>query len=155
MLFRSQRADVTDLVFTAKDGTELSVDARFETVAWPDRLALILAARPRAPHRRAAMEIRLAAPTPYFLGLLTHSMAFPVYRPALEQHGERHARAGTLVSNGAYRLADWTVQSHIRAERNPHYWNDANTTIDEVWYYPVDNQDAELRRYRAGDDHAE
>lgn len=97
------------------------------------------------------LQIRLAAPTPYFLGLLTHSMAYPVYRPAVEQHGERHARAGTLVSNGAYRLAEWTVQSHIRAERNPHYWNDAATTINEVWYYPIDNQDAELRRYRAGE----
>ncbi|MCY2994884.1 MAG: LamG domain-containing protein [Planctomycetota bacterium] len=41
-----QRADVTDLVFTATDGARLNVEARFETVAWPDRLALILAARP-------------------------------------------------------------------------------------------------------------
>ena len=41
-----QRADVTDLVFTADDGARLNVEARFETVAWPDRLALILAARP-------------------------------------------------------------------------------------------------------------
>ena len=41
-----QRADVTDLVFAADDGRNLNVEARFETVAWPDRLALILAARP-------------------------------------------------------------------------------------------------------------
>ena len=41
-----QRADVTDLAFTAADGMRLNVEARFETVAWPDRLALILAARP-------------------------------------------------------------------------------------------------------------
>ena len=41
-----QRADVTNLVFTAEDGTRLNVEARFETVAWPDRLGLILAARP-------------------------------------------------------------------------------------------------------------
>ncbi len=43
-----QRADVTDLVFAADDGRKLNVEARFETVAWPDRLALILAARPGA-----------------------------------------------------------------------------------------------------------
>ena len=41
-----QRADVTDLVFTAEDGSRLNVEARFETVAWPDRLSLVLAARP-------------------------------------------------------------------------------------------------------------
>ncbi|MBI5686603.1 MAG: LamG domain-containing protein [Verrucomicrobia bacterium] len=41
-----QRADVTGLVFAADDGARLNVEARFETVAWPDRLALILTARP-------------------------------------------------------------------------------------------------------------
>lgn len=41
-----QRADVTDLTFEADDGKKLNVEARFETVAWPDRLALVLAAKP-------------------------------------------------------------------------------------------------------------
>ncbi len=41
-----QRADVTNLVFTADDGTRLNAEARFETIAWPDRLGLLLAARP-------------------------------------------------------------------------------------------------------------
>ena len=40
-----QRADVTDLVFISDAGERLNVEARFETVAWPDRLGLILAAR--------------------------------------------------------------------------------------------------------------
>ncbi len=57
-----QRADVTDLIFTADDGTKLNVEARFETVAWPDRLALILAARSGEPWQEAAMEIRLTTP---------------------------------------------------------------------------------------------
>lgn len=43
-----QRADVTDLVFAAEDGTRLNVEARFETVAWADQLGFILAARPGA-----------------------------------------------------------------------------------------------------------
>lgn len=41
-----QRGDVTGLAFAAADGSPLNVEARFEAVAWPDRLALILAARP-------------------------------------------------------------------------------------------------------------
>lgn len=41
-----QRADVNGLVFTASDGRKLAADARFETIAWPDRLALVLAVRP-------------------------------------------------------------------------------------------------------------
>lgn len=41
-----QRADVTDLVFKSAEGERLNVEARLETVAWADRLALIFAARP-------------------------------------------------------------------------------------------------------------
>ncbi|MEP2776155.1 MAG: LamG-like jellyroll fold domain-containing protein [Luteolibacter sp.] len=41
-----QKADVTDLVFTAEDGTILNAETRFETTAWPERLGLILAAKP-------------------------------------------------------------------------------------------------------------
>jgi oligopeptide transport system substrate-binding protein len=95
------------------------------------------------------LEIRLASPAPYFLGLLNHSATYPVHRASAEQHGDRYARPGNLVGNGAYRLAEWTVQSHIKLVRNAHYWDDADTTIDEVYYYPLENQAAELKRYRA------
>ncbi|NHA14896.1 peptide ABC transporter substrate-binding protein [Thioalkalivibrio sp. XN279] len=95
------------------------------------------------------LEIRLEAPTPYFLGVLNHSSAYPVHRPTVERYGGRWARPGRLVSNGAYRLKDWVMQSHIVMERNPYYWDNDNTTIDEVWFYPIENQSTELQRYRA------
>ncbi len=95
------------------------------------------------------LEIRLEAPTPYFLGVLTHSSSYPVHRPTVERYGTRWARPGRLVSNGAYRLKDWVMQSHIILQRNPYYWDNDNTTIDEVWFYPIENQSTELQRYRA------
>jgi hypothetical protein len=84
-----QRSDVTDLVFEADDGERLNVEARFETVAWPDRLALVLSARPglaaipaggepsltspREQWADAVMEVRLSTPT----GVLKRSAAMP------------------------------------------------------------------------------
>jgi oligopeptide transport system substrate-binding protein len=97
------------------------------------------------------LEIRLHSPTPYFLGLLNHSSTYPIHRPSLAALGSRFARAGSLVGNGAFRLNAWVVQSHIQLVRNPHYWDNANTTLDEVWYYPVESAEAELNRYRAGE----
>jgi hypothetical protein len=40
-----QRADVDGLICKAEDGQTLNCESRFETVAWPDRLALVLAVR--------------------------------------------------------------------------------------------------------------
>ena len=108
----------------------------------PDRLGV----QALDPH---TLEIRLHSPTPYFLGLLTHSSTYPVHRPSLQKFGDRFARPGNLVSNGAYRLNDWVVQSYIQLVRNPYYWENDKTTLNEVWYYPVENAESELNRYRA------
>lgn len=95
------------------------------------------------------LEIDLRGPTPYFLGLLTHSASYPVHRASVEEFGDRYTRPGNLVSNGAYQLAEAVVQSHVRLERNLHYWNNASTTIDEVYHHATEDVPAELKRYRA------
>ncbi|HEY5624160.1 MAG TPA: peptide ABC transporter substrate-binding protein, partial [Gammaproteobacteria bacterium] len=97
------------------------------------------------------IEIRLNAPTPYFLGLLSHSTAYPVHRATLAAHGDEFARAGNMISNGAYRLTEWAVQSHVKLERNEHYWDNDNVQIDTVYFHVTEDLDAELRRYRAGE----
>lgn len=97
------------------------------------------------------LEITLGAPTGFFPGLLTHATTFPVHRASVEQHGDRFPRPGNLISNGAYRLTDWVVQSHVTLERNPHYWDNANTTIDRVTFYPIEDQSTEMNRFRAGE----
>jgi oligopeptide transport system substrate-binding protein len=95
------------------------------------------------------LVIRLNGPTPYLPGLLNHSTTYPVYRGNVETDGARFARPGNLVSNGAYKLEEWVVQSHIKLTRNENYWDDAETVIAMVDYYPIENQDSELKRYRA------
>ena len=76
-----------------------------------------------------------------------------MHRGAVEEHGDRYARPGNLVSNGAYRLVDWQIGSHIELVRNEHYWNDVNTSIDRVRHYVTPEPMAELNRYRAGELH--
>jgi len=98
-----------------------------------------------------SVVITLRAPTPYFLGLLTHHMAFPLHRATIEAHGERWTRPGNLVGNGAYRLVRWVPQSEITLVRNEHYWDEAAVKVDEVVFVAGEDQGAALRRYRAGE----
>ncbi|MCP4000809.1 MAG: peptide ABC transporter substrate-binding protein [Gammaproteobacteria bacterium] len=102
----------------------------------------------RAPNKQT-LEIELEAPTPYFLGLLNHSMAYAVHQPSIEEHGEHFVRAGKLVGNGAYVLNDWVMQSHVELVRNARYREDAHTTINKVVYYAIENADTVFKRYRA------
>lgn len=97
------------------------------------------------------LSIELEAPTAYFLQLLTHATTYPLHRPSFAQYGELFARPGNLVSNGAYRVTDWVVNSHIRLEKNPYYSGADDVDIDVVYYHSTEDVDAELRRYRAGE----
>jgi len=97
------------------------------------------------------LQIVLEAPTPYFLSVLNHSMAYPVYRDSVEEHGDQFTRPGNAITNGAYKIKDWVVQSHVALERNEQYWDNANTRIDGVEYHAIENPDTVVKRYRAGE----
>ena len=96
------------------------------------------------------LRIRLKAPTPYFLGLLTHSTTYPVYRPAVEAHGDQFTQPENAVTNGAYTLEEWVVASHIALEADPEYWDAENVGVQRVEYYPITDAASELKRYQAG-----
>ena len=96
------------------------------------------------------LEIRLAKPTPYFLQTLTHPSSDPVYEPAVEQWRDSFTQPGHAVTNGAYTMAAWRVNERIRLKRNTHYWNNADTAIDQVEFYPIEDSNSELSRYQAG-----
>ncbi len=97
------------------------------------------------------LVIELEEPTPYFISLLTHSTTYPVHPPSVTKHGSAFTRPENMISNGAFTLSNWRIQDYILLTRNEKYWDDANTTLSQVYYYPLDNPDASLRRYRANE----
>jgi len=76
-------------------------------------------------------------------------IAYPVYLPALEKYGAQHTRPGNLVSNGAYRLAEWTPQASLRLERNRYFREPA--PVASVRYQVTEDAASELQRFAAGD----
>jgi oligopeptide transport system substrate-binding protein len=101
----------------------------------------------------ATVVINLQNPAPYLLGLLAHPACSPLHQPSLAKLGERFARPGEQVSNGALVLTEWLHGSYIRAARNTHYWDDAANKLDAVKYVQIGDENAELRAYRAGELH--
>ncbi|MGQ0529410.1 MAG: peptide ABC transporter substrate-binding protein [Panacagrimonas sp.] len=97
------------------------------------------------------LRIDLKGPTPYFLGLLTHPSTFPIHRASLAKNGKDFVQPGKLVSNGAYRLRERVIQSHVLLERNTHYWDNDNTAINLAKYLNTEDINSELKRFRAGE----
>lgn len=95
--------------------------------------------------------IKLIAPTPWFLQILAQPVAYPVYATSIIEHGNKAFAAGNLVSNGAYRLDAWSPYERVSLLRNDKYHDNANSWFNRVVYYPIDNNNAEFNRYRAGE----
>lgn len=97
------------------------------------------------------LVVQLEYPVPYFLSLLALPSASPVHAGSVAEHGGSFARAGNLVSNGAYQLDAWELGAFIELSRNPLYWNVTNTRIGKVRFHVTVEPAAELNRYRAGE----
>jgi oligopeptide transport system substrate-binding protein len=101
----------------------------------------------------ATVVITLAAAAAYLPALLSHPSTCPVHRPTLAAHPESYARAGVMVSDGAFVLREWVQGSYVLAVRNHAYWNDAATRVGAVKYLVIPDENAELARYRSGELH--
>lgn len=102
------------------------------------------------------LQLTLHSPTPYFLSLIMHNSWFPVHLPTIRKHGSVTDRANrwslpeNFVGNGAFKLAEWKINSHVRVVKNSNHWDAANVKLREIYFYPTENQDAEERAFRAG-----
>ncbi len=97
------------------------------------------------------LQIDLENPTPFLTGLLSHHMAYPIPGDVIKKYGNKWTRPGHMVSNGAYQLAEWTPQSHLKLTNNPYFRDKDAINIDTVVYHPTEDKSAELKRFRAGE----
>jgi oligopeptide transport system substrate-binding protein len=93
----------------------------------PDPLAVGI----RATGART-LVIELERRSPSFLQILALPAFCPVNLASLRRHGPEWTRAGKLVSNGPFRLADRTVRDRLRLTRNEHYWDRANVAFGSI-----------------------
>ena len=95
------------------------------------------------------LEITLERPTPFFLELLAHQTALPVSKASFDKNGKDFVKPGVMVSNGAYTLQSHVPNDSLTVVKNPNFWDAANTKIDKVIFYPIDDQAASVRRFEA------
>ena len=99
------------------------------------------------------LEVTLFAPTPYFIDLLGHQTGLPVHPASVEAHGTDFVKPENIVTNGAYTLAEFIPNAHVKAVKNSYFHDADNVAIDTVYFYPTEDRGAALRRFQAGELH--
>jgi oligopeptide transport system substrate-binding protein len=97
------------------------------------------------------LQVTLTSPSPYFISQLAHYTAFPIPKHVVDKVGDDWVKPGNMVGNGAYQLVEWIPNTHVKTVKNPHFYDAANVKIDTVFYYPTEDHDSALKRFRAGE----
>lgn len=101
-----------------------------------------------APDDRTVV-VRVAAPSPLIDDIMAATLLVPVPRHAIAKYGEDWVKPGNMVSNGPYILEKWEPSSEVRIVRNPRYREADKVAIETVSFFPSDDLEMALKRFRA------
>ena len=99
---------------------------------------------------KLTLEVKTSGPVSFLPALMSNSNLGPVHKASLEKHGKDWTKPGNLVTNGAYMLKEWQVNSRVVLEKNPKYWDAANVQLTQVNYLPVEDGNADVKLYESG-----
>ncbi len=97
------------------------------------------------------LELTLAKPAPYLLGLLTHYTTFPVPQHIVEQYGDAWVQPDNIEVNGPYKLVYWVSGDQIVTEKNPLFYEVDTLCFERVAYFEITDLAAVERRIDAGE----
>lgn len=147
-----------DFVFAFQRLEDPATAAEYASMLYPIKNAEAVnsgKAKPEEIGARAVddhtLEVTLNAPTPYFLEMLTHQATYPVNKASMDKLGAEWVKPGNLVSNGAYTLAEWVPNDHIKLVKNPKFWDADTVKIDVVNYIPTEDRSSAMKRFEAGE----
>jgi oligopeptide transport system substrate-binding protein len=96
------------------------------------------------------LVVTLEHPAPYLPGLLTHYTSFPIPKHVVEKFGDDWIKAENFVGNGPFKLEQWKPNDFVHVVRNTNYWDNANVCLNQIYYYPISDDNAAERRVRTG-----
>ncbi len=99
------------------------------------------------------LEVKLVAPTPYFVSLTSFYHFAPVKQSAVEAgpEGAWAKDPSIYVSNGPFVLTSYVIGDGLTLEKNPNFWDAANVQIDKINVKFIDEASTAYTAYNAGD----
>ena len=97
------------------------------------------------------LRITLTQPAPFFVGMMAHHFFLAIPRGPIERYGVRWTQPENIVTSGAFMLKEWRPYDRIVVTRNPHYWDAATVKLDEIRFYPLEEQTTMMNLYKAGE----
>jgi oligopeptide transport system substrate-binding protein len=109
------------------------------------------------------LQVKLRNPTPFFPALCAFPSFYPLHEPSMRAYAHVDAKTGRvdsydedftrpphLISNGPYRLAEWSFKRKLRLIASDYYWNKASVHCRVIDEPIIEDSLAALRAYLSG-----
>lgn len=102
------------------------------------------------------LKVEFSNPIPYALSLTSFSAYLPINEKGYKQitggSMDKYGKSPeTLLTNGPYKMTEWTHDDHITLAKNNDYWDSAKTTVSNVKLTMLKDENAMLNAFKAGD----
>lgn len=105
----------------------------------------------KADDATRTITIVTAAYCSYFDQLLAFPTYFPVNKAVVEANPETWAtKPETYVSNGAFKMSEWTVGDKITFVKNENYWDASKVKLEKLSFALSDDDDAIFANFENG-----
>lgn len=97
------------------------------------------------------LEIKLSVDTPYFEEIMAFPATFPVRQDVVEGNDEWTYDSKTYISNGPYRMDEWSHNAYINMVKNENYYDYAKLGPDSIKFTLLDDHNAMLAAFKSGE----
>ena len=90
---------------------------------------------------------------PYFLQYVKFEVMSPIYEPFYTQVGaDNYATSpDTALYCGPYYMTEWVLENKIVTKKNPHWWDAANVSLDQIEWIKYTDSNAKMNAFQGGE----
>lgn len=97
-------------------------------------------------------EVTITTDIPYFEEICAFPATMPVRQDIIEEKGDQWTfDPSTYISNGSYKLTEWTHNSQIVMAKNENYYDYENLGPDTITFKLMDDANAMLSGFKSGE----
>lgn len=98
------------------------------------------------------IEVTLESAVPYFVSLLAMPVYYPVRQDIIEENGDKWALSPeTYVSNGPFKMTEWSEKESMTFIKNKNYWDADNVKLETLVFRLIDDQTTTLSAFKNGE----
>lgn len=97
------------------------------------------------------LEIKTPFPVGFMPDLVSNLQLGPVHKATVEKFGKEWTKPANMVSNGAFSLKDWQVNSKIVLAKSASYWDAKDVQLTKMTYLAVEDGNADVKLFESGE----